>query len=137
MEDYTNPNLEQIYHEYDKIVAEAVGRMIGLSLKEQTINLLNFDRKNKEHLFVLQIATMISGIYKYEIKVQTNWWNIICLKFKNRKMAKIKRIKKNEDGINTSKFVKLITPINNELLGENFSVSEIYKVYYERKNKNV
>ena len=49
---------DELYHIYDEAVSITLSNLHGLSIPSGKIQLLNFDRKNVEHIYLLRIALM-------------------------------------------------------------------------------
>lgn len=125
----------QKYREYDGLVGLTMLNLYSAAKESQAINLFGFDRKNKEHLYLLRIAYYVRDLYNYEIRISNSWWDIFCLNWKNRKGFKpVKKIKGNPTcSISVTKMLDLMRPDGIARIGENFSFADIYEEYYERK----
>ena len=129
-------DMKTIYREYDGLVGITMLNIYSLSKQDKTIKLCRFDKKNKEHLYILRIAYLARDIYGFEIEVEGSWWDIFCLNLKNhRGFKRVKRYKiKNEDNvINVLMLLDFMRPEGKTRLGKDFSFADIYEEYYERK----
>lgn len=139
----TTDNNEELFREYDGLVGLTLLNIWGLSKKDKVIRLYRFDRKNKEHLFVLRVALMARDLYQFPIEVDCSWWDVFCLNWKNRKkFDKVKKYKLiwdnlnnkepiNEPGVNVVMLLDFMRQDGLKRCGNNFSFSDIYEAYYE------
>ena len=86
---------DDMYHKYDLVVGEILAEIVNLSTEKKIIRLLEFNRKDKNHLLVLRIALMARDIYQFPVEVDCNWWDRLVLNWKIRK--KFKKINKAPD----------------------------------------
>ena len=118
-----------MYHKYDIVVSEILAEIINLSAEKKTIRLLEFNRKDKNHLLVLRMALMARDIYHFPVEVDCNWWDRLILNWKIRK--KFKKINKVPDfylnGVRVPHVLDLIKIKTNFV----FDFSDIYDLYYE------
>lgn len=126
---------KQKYREYDGLVGLTMLNLYSAAKDTQTMNFFGFDRKNKEHLFLLRVAYYVRDLYSYEIKIDNSWWDVFCLNWKNRKGFKsVKRMKDNPIcGISVPGILDLMRPDGIARIGEDFSFADIYEEYYEGK----
>lgn len=82
---------EAVYHMYDAAVAKTLYELMNRSPYHDTIRLMGFDRKNKEHLFVLRIALMARDLCQVPVEVSGNWRDRVVINWNIRKG--FKRIK--------------------------------------------
>ena len=132
----------QIIREYDGLIGLTMLNIWNLSQKNRIIRLYHFDRKNKEHLFILRIALMARDIYQFPIEIEGSWRDIFCINWKIRKgFNKVKRYKPilgennkqlyAKGGICVPEVLDLMRPDGIERLGNDFNFANIYKTYYE------
>jgi len=121
-----------LFREYDGLIGLTMLNLYTLTKDKKVIRLINFDRKNKEHLYLLRVALMARDIYGKPVEVGGSWWDIFCLNWKIRRgFEKVKRDKWNVFGIDTQKMLDFMRPDGIKRLGENFTFADIYKQYYE------
>lgn len=122
-----------IYREYDGLVGLTMLNIYSKSKEGKTIRLLNFDRKNKEHLFILRVALIARDLYGFPIEIDGSWWNVFCINWRLRKgFNKVRRAARTEvDGVWVPHLLNLMRPDGKERLGKNFSFADIYEAYYE------
>lgn len=126
---------EATLREYDGLVGLTMLNIYSLSKEKGIIRLQRFDRKRKDHLFVLRVALMARDIYQFPIEVDAidEWWGRFCL---NRKLRKhFDKVSKapdySADGVWVTKLLEFMKPDGVARLGENFSFADIYDAYYE------
>ena len=121
------------YREYDAIVGATLSHIYTQSKNKGIIRLVDFDRKNMEHLFVLRIALMVRDIYQLPIEVKGSWWDVFRLNCKVRKnFKKVARIKESAaDGINISHFLDGIRAEAENGTYNHSPFAAIYIAYYE------
>lgn len=125
------------YREYDGLIGLTMLNIYQMSKDDKVIRLVGFDRKNKEHLFVLRVALLARDIYQMPLEIEGSWWNIFCLNWRLRRgFQKVNRYK-HPFGIYhfglvcVPELLALMNPDGKERLGENFSFADIYEAYYE------
>ena len=124
----------ELYREYDGLVGLTMLNLRTLSKNDEAIELGDFDRKNKEHLFMLKIALLTRAIHDIPVYIQCSYfdWIIINL-FHCKGFARVKRIGKVFfTNIDTQEVLDFMRGDGIERCGENFSFGDIYKEYYER-----
>lgn len=133
---------QQTIREYDGLIGLTMLNLFSISKERKAIRLYHFDKKNKEHLYILRVALMARDIYNFPIEVEGSWWNIFYLNWKIKKgFDKVKRYKpiindtKEElyakGGIPVPELLELMRPDGIKRLGENFTFADIYHQYYE------
>ena len=128
---------DNVYREYDGLVGLTMLNIYSKSKDDKTIRLVGFDRKNKEHLFILRVALLARDIYQMPLEIEGSWWNIFCLNWKLRKgFRRVNRYKKpfgiyHFGVIFVPELLALMRPDGTARLGEDFSFADIYEVYYE------
>ena len=120
---------DDMYHKYDIIVSEMLTEIMNISSEKKVIRLLEFNRKDKNHLFVLRMALMARDLYQLPVQIDCSWWDRLALNWKIRK--NFKRIGKVPDfcfnGVWVPKVLDLIKIKTNFV----FDFSNIYDAYYE------
>ena len=126
---------EEKMREYDGLVGLTMLNIYSMSKEEQVIRLCDFDRKNKEHLFILRIAYFARDLYHYQIEIDSSWWDLFCLNWQNRKgFNKVKRMKEPFNfNISVPNLLDLMRPDGIQRIGEDFSFADIYEEYYGGK----
>ena len=131
-----------LFREYDGLVGLTMLNLFSISKENKIIRLYHFDRKNREHLYILRVALMARDIYGFPLEVEGSWWDIFCLNWKIRKgFDKIKRYKpvagEGEEwlypkgGTCVPELLDLMRPDGISRIGENFTFANIYNQYYE------
>jgi hypothetical protein len=116
--------------------------LFSISKENKIIRLHHFNRKNREHLYILRVALMARDVYGFSLEVEGSWWDIFCLNWKIRKgFSKIKRYKpiagEGEEWLYTKggtcvpELLDLMRPDGIRRIGENFTFANIYNQYYE------
>lgn len=137
-----NTNAEDTFREYDGLVGLALLNIHTISKEKGVVRLYDFDRKNREHLFLLRMALTIRDIYHFPIEVEGTYWDIFCINQKiKRGFDKISRYKPvkgigeewlyAKGGVCVPELLDLMRPDGIERLGEDFSFEKIYNLYYE------
>lgn len=88
----------------------------------EIIILKNFDPKNIEHLYLLEVARVVNNFFRYEIILNMP----LHKKFFNKKFWKIKVKRKVKSGINIDEFLTF-TSKNMEI-----DIKSLYKELYEK-----
>lgn len=129
----TKPD-EETLRTYDGLVGLTFVNIYSLSKDIGIIRLINFDRKNKEHLYMLRIALMARDFYQMPIEIKGSWWDIFCVNWKIRKgFNKVKRANwATVKGIWIPEVLDFMRPDGIQRLGERFTFADIYNQYYER-----
>ena len=134
---------EQLYREYDAIVANILSKIWEISHEKKIIRLYHFDRKNKEHLLLLRIALIARDLYDFPIQVEGTRWDIFCLNLKLRKnFSRIGRYKHvshghgeewlyAKGGINVPSMLNDMRSEAEQRCGCHFPFRAIYETYYE------
>jgi hypothetical protein len=120
---------DDMYHKYDIVVSEILAEIINLSAEKKTIRLLNFNRKDKNHLLVLRIALMARDIYQFPVEVDCNWRDRLALNWKIRK--RFKKINKAPDFYTNGVWVHHVLDLVKIKTNFAFDFSDIYETYYE------
>lgn len=133
---------QELMREYDGLIGLTLLNIYRISEKTKTIRLYHFDRKNKEHLFILRVALIARDIYQFPVEVEGSWFDIFCLNQKIKKgFKKVKRAAYFTDENGESMYIKggipvpelldLMRPDGVKFCGENFTFADIYETYYE------
>lgn len=142
-EEFTwNASQQELMREYDGLVGLTLLNLYNISKEQKVIRLYHFDRKDKEHLFILRVALIARDIYQFPVEVEGSWFDIFCL---NQKIKRgFKKVKKatyftNENGesmyikggVPVPELLDLMRPDGIEFCGEDFTFADIYETYYE------
>lgn len=135
----TDGSEEEIYREYDEIIALVLGEIYQRSEEEGIIRLYRFDRKNLEHMCILRIALIARDLFHFPIEVDASWRDVLCLNWSLRKnFDKVKRYKLKMNS-NDGKGINVLMVIDkyHSIIeyGSNFGrfdFTDIYRAYYER-----
>ena len=124
---------DNLYREYDGLVGLTLLNIYSKSKDAGKIRLLEFDRKNKEHLFVLRVALLGRDLYRMPVEVDCGWWDRLRL---NRKLRKgFDKVGRVPDfvvkGVWVPHLLDLMRVDAEERLGGNFTFADIYNTYYE------
>lgn len=124
---------DSIYHEYDGLVGLSLMNIHTASKDEGVIRLLNFNRCNKEHLYLLRIALYARDIYDMPIELDCDSWDVFVINWKLRK--KFRKIKKASrfacKGVRTYAMLDMMREDGKARIGENFTFADIYNHYYK------
>lgn len=123
---------------YDEIVGAAYVNIFTLSKNSDVVAIAPFNPKNKEHLFVLNVAKGVGGVVQKTVAIDTNKFHIWQL---NRGINKECRYEK----LNGKDFTYAIDPDRllsfmrqwaSELMNEEeFNFGKIYDEFYSKKGK--
>ena len=128
-----NLSENELYRIYDEAVSVTLSNLHGLSIPSGKIQLLNFDRKNVEHVYLLRIALMARDAFDLEIEIDASWFDVLYLNWKIRKgFRRIKRMSFSGDhAIPTQIVLNYMRDSFESRLGGNFTFGDIYHTYYE------
>lgn len=123
----------EMYHKYDVIVGKTVDELIGYAQFHNSIRLMGFDRKNKEHLFILRIALMVRDLYNIPVEIGCSWLDGIVINWKIRKgFKKVDIINRFAyRGIWVPSLIGRIKSEAIEYYGFSVCLDNIYDAYYE------
>ena len=127
---------EEKYRYYDEIISMVISELYQHSEEEGVIRLYRFNRKNLEHMCILQIALIARDLFHFPIEVDASWRDVFNLNWQLRKnYDKVKRYKlkmnKNDGkGVNTLMLIDKYHSII-KTGPELFNFIDIYKAYYE------
>ena len=124
---------DELYHIYDEAVSITLSNLHGLSIPSGKIQLLNFDRKNVEHIYLLRIALMARDVFDLEVEIDASWFDVLYLNWKIRKgFRRIKRMSFSCDhAIPTQIVLNYMRDSFESCVGGNFTFGDIYHTYYE------
>lgn len=124
---------DELYHIYDEAVSLTLSNLHSFSIPNQKIQLLSFDRRNIEHIYLLRIALMARDVFGLEIEIDAPWYDVWYI---NRKIKKgFRRIKKmafsNDNAIPVHIVLNYMRDSFEARLGNKFSFGDVYHTYYE------
>ena len=127
---------QKTFHEqeYDGLINLTLTNLYTIGKKDKIIYLYDFNRKNKEHLYILQVAMLARDIFGFELRLGCSWINMFIINMKIRKhFKKIKRIRYSDEykGVKVQDILELMRPDAIARLGNYFTFSDIYTQYYE------
>lgn len=125
---------DEMYRIYDTTVAHSIGELaLNRSPYHGTIRLIGFNRKNKEHLFVLKIALMVRDLYQVPVEVGCKWWEGIIINWNIRKgFRKVDIVAPFAPaGIWVPGFINKIKVEINNKFGCDIDLGHVYDTYYE------
>ena len=119
------------YAMFDNIVSVTLVNIYSLSKVSGSIILENFDPKNKEHLYFLNVAMLARDVFGFPIKVKLGWFKTFMLNLKlHRKIMKVKRAKAYENGIKVPEVLDYMRPLFED--ADEYGYASIYEAYYKR-----
>ena len=98
-------NNEKYYNQLSEI---CLINLYTLSKEKEKIELKDFSFKNKQHLFLLNITSILHNLYGYEIFLETNFLEFAKYKIHTKHSKSIHRKTKLENGINIENFLNHI-----------------------------
>jgi hypothetical protein len=126
---------KQLFYKYDELVSLTLTKLQILSAQKGKIQLLSFNRKNIEHLYMLRIALIARDLFGLPIEIEASWFDVLRINWKiGKNFGKIKRMPwKDIEGIPTSIVLKHMRDEAKERFGLdfNFDFGDIYHAYYE------
>ena len=132
MEEIKMVNDQELLDNYDEIINITMVNIYTLTKEKGTIIISNFDRKNKDHLFVIRVALMAKDVYGFPLKMRCGFWDWIILNWKMRKLSCfIPRDNYSLPVVNIPKLLEFMYPPIKEYMGENFKFEYIYNQFYE------
>ena len=132
MEEIKTVNDQELLDNYDEIINITMINLYTLTKEKGTIIISDFDRKNKDHLFVIRVALMAKDVYGFPLKMRCGFWDWIILNWKMRKLSRfIPRDNVSLPVVNITKLLEFMYPPIKEYMGENFKFEHIYNQFYE------
>ena len=132
MEEIKMVNDQKLLDNYDEIINITMVNIYTLTKEKGTIIISDFDRKNKDHLFVIRVALMAKDVYGFPLKMRCGFWDWIILNWKMRKLSHfIPRDNVSLSVVNITKLLEFMYPPIKEYMGENFKFEHIYNQFYE------
>lgn len=132
MEDIKMIGAEELFDKYDEIINITMVNLYTLTKEKGEIIVSDFDRKNRDHLFVIRVALMAKDIYGFPLKMRSSFWNWIILNWKMRKLSRfIPRDNRTLPVVNVEKLLEFMYPPIKEYMGESFEFKHIYNQFYK------
>lgn len=132
MEEIKMIKAQELLDNYDEIINITMVNLYTLTKEKETIIISDFDRKNRDHLFVIRVALMAKDVYGFPLKMHCSFWDWIILNWKIRKLSRfIPRDNTSLPVVNVSKLLEFMYPPIKEYMGENFKFEHIYNQFYE------
>lgn len=98
-------NNEKYYNQLSEI---CLINLYTISKEKEKVELKGFSFKNKQHLFLLNIAGILHNLYGYEIILETKFLDFIKYKIHTKHLKFIHRKAKLENGIDIEDFLNHI-----------------------------
>lgn len=132
MEDIKMISAEELFDKYDEIINITMVNLYTLTKDKGEIIVSDFDRRNRDHLFVIRVALMAKDIYGFPLKMSCGFWDWIALNWKMRKLSRfIPRDNRTLPVVNVKKLLEFMHPPIKEYMGENFEFKHIYNQFYK------
>ena len=136
MEDIKMISAEELFDKYDEIINITMVNLYTLTKEKGEIIVSDFDRKNRDHLFVIRVALMAKDIYGFPLKMRCGFWDWIALNWKMRKLSRfIPRDNQTLPVVNVEKLLEFMYPPIKEYMGENFKFEHIFNQFYGKDFK--
>ena len=136
MEDIKMISAEELFDKYDEIINITMVNLYTLTKDKGEIIISDFDRKNKDHLFVIRVALMAKDIYGFPLKISCGFWDWIVLNWKMCKLSRfIPRDNQTLPVVNVKKLLEFMYPPIKEYMGENFKFEHIFNQFYGKDFK--
>ena len=125
-------NSQELLDNYDEIINITMVNIYTLTKEKGTIIISDFNRKNRDHLFVIRVALMAKDVYGFPLKMRCGFWDWIILNWKMRKLSRfIPRDNVSLSIVNIPKLLEFMYPPIKEYMGENFKFEHIYNQFYK------
>lgn len=125
-------NAQELFDNYDEIINITMVNIYTLTKEKGTIIISDFNRKNRDHLFVIRVALMAKDVYGFPLKMRCGFWDWIILNWKMRKLSRfIPRDNVSLPVVNITKLLEFMYPPIKEYMGENFKFEHIYNQFYK------
>lgn len=117
---------------YDRLSEICLINLYTLSKETNSLVFSDFNTKNKNHKFILEVALILKNIIELDIYINTkNYFNYLFYLLKNKHFIKKIKYSKDSTKINIEEILKHITDANS-IKNENIW-SEIYDLNFNRK----
>ena len=120
---------EEDFHKFDIVISEILTEVMKCAEELGVIRLVEFDRKNKEHLLVLRVALMARDLYQIPVQIDCNWWNRLIINWKIRKI--FDKVDQTPEYVINGVWVQETLDWLHVKLDYTFDFSDVYETYYE------
>lgn len=127
-------NEKSIYDLYDELCTICYINLFSKAMSENAINLKEFNIKDENHLFVFEIANLVSLNCKYPIHIDAKFIDRFRLYWRKRKATKFFKKMKNSKIDRTVNDLLEHMYINCKLTDDNI-FTKIYEAYYKKGSK--
>lgn len=123
---------EKLQH-YDALINVTLTNIFTLSKRHRKIVLRNFNRKNKEHLFVFRVALMAREMFDLPLYLEDCTIDWIILNWRIRKKEKFVWLTTEYEGyaVDVPALLDFERKDGISNLGQDFTFGDIYDAYYE------
>lgn len=131
MAEFKIKDTEEMLNKYDEIINITMVNLYTLCKDEGKIVLSQFNRKNKDHLFILRVAMLAKDIFNMPLEVEVDFWDKLVLNWNARKISR--RIRRwNEEGkaIYVNEMIDFMYKPIREYMGYTFRFGDIYDQFY-------
>lgn len=121
---------------YDSLCYATFLNIKHLTEKADRIAFRNFDYSNDEHKFILSVTMACWNILgERDVAVDGNIFHRRSIAYKYRKICKVGKTTNDEIAVDIDNLLSYMTPPAKEMCGEDFTFADIYREYYDRKDK--
>ena len=132
MEDIKTVNARELFDKYDEIINITMINMYTLSKDKGEIVLSGINRKDRNHLYILRVALLAKDVYNFPLKIQTGFWNWLCLNWRMRRLSRrVPRVKEYENPIEVQRLIGFMQNPISEYMGKEFKFADIYNQFYK------
>ena len=127
--------MEEQYALYDKVVATTLTNLMVESIRNGGLVLPNFDKDEVDHLYVFEVALLLSQSIQKEFYIQMGLFSYWIFKLKNWSVRKFfkRYTKKNEIGL--LEMDNILEHMKKELWLDDTTYGKIYNEYYKEAVK--
>lgn len=131
--------VDSCQNKFDEIVGVAYVNIFSISKNSDTINIAPFDRNNKEHLFVLNVAKGVGGIVQKKIAVDLSKFELWKLNrnIKEKECRYIQIQEGREGVVDPNELVNFMRAWATQVMDEgiDFDFGRIYDAFYKTTTK--
>lgn len=132
MEETKTINANELFDKYDEIINITMINLYTLSKEKREIVLSDINRKDRNHLFILRVALIAKDVYNFPLKIQTSFWNWLCLNWRMRKIShRVPRVKEYDNPINVNRLIGFMQNPIKKYMGVDFEFANIYNQFYK------
>lgn len=130
-----------IYTAMDVIVNKTIINIYSLTKNSKEIVISpNFNFKDKNHLYFLNICLVVEQLYGKEVKVIGHFWRTLFWNMRNKHL-KIghfsKKVGQDIDSLNTQEILDFMRPALKESLSDVYDFCDIYDSYFNNKKRRI